>query len=162
MKLLALLFLCSCLAAFAQAGETLIFSDHFNELDHDKWTHAITMSGGGNWEFEMYTNNRTNSFSRDGVLHLHASLTSDTIGEKNVVGGYTHNLYGGELEATCTDPSFYGCERTSVNGGPIINPITSARMRTAESFSFKYGRVEVRAKLPRGDWLWPAIWLLPR
>jgi beta-glucanase (GH16 family) len=25
-----------------------------------------------------------------------------------------------------------------------------------------YGRVEVRAKLPRGDWLWPAIWLLPQ
>lgn len=37
----------------------------------------------------------------------------------------------------------------------------SARVRTAESFSFRYGRVEVRAKLPRGDWLWPAIWMLP-
>ena len=23
-------------------------------------------------------------------------------------------------------------------------------------------QVEVRAKLPRGDWLWPAIWMLPR
>ena len=22
--------------------------------------------------------------------------------------------------------------------------------------------MEVRAKLPKGDWLWPAIWLLPR
>lgn len=29
------------------------------------------------------------------------------------------------------------------------------------SFSFKYGRVEVKAKLPAGDWLWPAIWMLP-
>jgi len=38
----------------------------------------------------------------------------------------------------------------------------SAKVRTAESFSFKYGRVEIRAKLPRGDWLWPALWLLPR
>jgi beta-glucanase (GH16 family) len=25
----------------------------------------------------------------------------------------------------------------------------------------KYGRVEVTARLPRGDWLWPAIWLMP-
>lgn len=35
------------------------------------------------------------------------------------------------------------------------NPIQSARVRTAQSFTFKYGRVEVRAKMPRGDWLWP-------
>eukprot|EP00640_Fibrocapsa_japonica_P002670 CAMPEP_0113942060 /NCGR_PEP_ID=MMETSP1339-20121228/7835_1 /TAXON_ID=94617 /ORGANISM="Fibrocapsa japonica" /LENGTH=258 /DNA_ID=CAMNT_0000946369 /DNA_START=555 /DNA_END=1331 /DNA_ORIENTATION=+ /assembly_acc=CAM_ASM_000762 len=28
-------------------------------------------------------------------------------------------------------------------------------------FSFQYGRVEFRAKLSRGDWLWPALWLLP-
>lgn len=37
----------------------------------------------------------------------------------------------------------------------VQNPIQSARLRTAESFHFKYGRVEVKAKLPRGDWLWP-------
>jgi len=35
-------------------------------------------------------------------------------------------------------------------------------VRTANSFSFRYGRVEIRARLPRGDWLWPALWLLPR
>jgi beta-glucanase (GH16 family) len=39
--------------------------------------------------------------------------------------------------------------------------IFSAKLTTINSFSFKYGRVEVRAKLPRGDWLWPAIWMLP-
>lgn len=43
-----------------------------------------------------------------------------------------------------------------------MNPIRSARLRTAESFSFKYGTVEVRAKLPTGDWIWPAIWMLPK
>lgn len=31
----------------------------------------------------------------------------------------------------------------------------SARIRTVNTFSFKYGRVEVRAKMPIGDWLWP-------
>lgn len=37
----------------------------------------------------------------------------------------------------------------------------SARLSTINSHSIKYGRVEVVAKLPRGDWLWPAIWMLP-
>ena len=32
---------------------------------------------------------------------------------------------------------------------------------SSSSSSGSYGRVEVEAKLPRGDWLWPAIWLLP-
>jgi beta-glucanase (GH16 family) len=61
----------------------------------------------------------------------------------------------------CTGNNFYGCERTSGAGGNILNPIQSAKITTAETFSFTYGRVEVRAKLPKGDWLWPAIWLLP-
>ena len=60
----------------------------------------------------------------------------------------------------CTSPSSYGCERTG-NGGNIINPISSARLRSANSFAFTYGKVEARAKLPLGDWLWPAIWMLP-
>lgn len=42
-----------------------------------------------------------------------------------------------------------------------INPVQSARISTAGRFHIKYGRVEVEAKLPVGDWLWPAIWLLP-
>jgi hypothetical protein len=58
----------------------------------------------------------------------------------------------------CTNPSDWGCERrgTHVN---LLNPITSARIRTVESISFRYGQVEVRAKLPAGDWLWPGeLW----
>lgn len=39
-------------------------------------------------------------------------------------------------------------------GGNFINPIQSARLRTINSVAIKYGKVEVRARLPRGDWLW--------
>lgn len=37
---------------------------------------------------------------------------------------------------------------------------TSARILTRGKFSFKYGRVEARAKLPAGVGTWPAIWML--
>jgi beta-glucanase (GH16 family) len=38
----------------------------------------------------------------------------------------------------------------------------SARLRTVNSFAFKYGFIEVRAQNPTGDWLWPAIWMMPK
>lgn len=37
---------------------------------------------------------------------------------------------------------------------------TSARIKTQDKFEFTYGRVEVRAKLPKGKGVWPAIWML--
>jgi len=37
---------------------------------------------------------------------------------------------------------------------------TSARLLTRDKFSFKYGKVEARAKLPAGVGTWPAIWML--
>lgn len=38
---------------------------------------------------------------------------------------------------------------------------TSARLKTQGKFDFKYGKVEVRAKLPVGvPGIWPAIWML--
>ena len=54
----------------AAMADTLVWEDNFDTLDFTKWQHEITMGGGGNWEFEMYWNNRTNSFVEDGVLHL--------------------------------------------------------------------------------------------
>lgn len=37
---------------------------------------------------------------------------------------------------------------------------TSARLLSKGKFSFKYGKVEARAKLPAGGGTWPAIWML--
>ncbi|MBU3158457.1 carbohydrate binding domain-containing protein [Clostridium frigoris] len=39
--------------------------------------------------------------------------------------------------------------------------ITSGRIKTKGSLDMKYGRVDVRAKLPTGTGYWPAIWMLP-
>lgn len=38
---------------------------------------------------------------------------------------------------------------------------TSARMRTLGKGDWTYGRYEIKAKLPYGQGLWPAIWMLP-
>lgn len=40
------------------------------------------------------------------------------------------------------------------------SPYTSARLLSRGKYSFKYGRVEARAKLPAGGGTWPAIWML--
>ena len=37
---------------------------------------------------------------------------------------------------------------------------TSARLLTKNKFSFKYGKVEISAKLPAGGGTWPATWML--
>lgn len=40
------------------------------------------------------------------------------------------------------------------------NAYTSARLVTNGKSNFKYGKIEIRAKLPKGRGLWPAIWML--
>jgi len=37
---------------------------------------------------------------------------------------------------------------------------TSSRMITSEKASFKYGRIDIRAALPKTQGLWPALWML--
>ncbi|AXQ53605.1 hydrolase [Streptomyces sp. SCA2-2] len=37
---------------------------------------------------------------------------------------------------------------------------TSARLNTAERFNAEYGHVETRLKVPRGQGMWPAFWML--
>ena len=38
---------------------------------------------------------------------------------------------------------------------------TSSRMVSKNKGDWKYGRIEVKAKLPKGKGVWPAIWMLP-
>jgi beta-glucanase (GH16 family) len=41
------------------------------------------------------------------------------------------------------------------------NAYTSARLVTRGKAAWTYGRFEIRAKLPKGQGIWPAIWLMP-
>jgi beta-glucanase (GH16 family) len=38
---------------------------------------------------------------------------------------------------------------------------TSARLTTKNKGDWKYGRLEIKAKIPKGRGIWPAIWMLP-
>ena len=96
----------------ANCAETLIWEDDFEKLDFKKWQHEITLSGGGNWEFEQYRNNRTNSFVKDGVLHLQPTLTSEAIGETVMKTG-DYAIWGGDPSSYCTSNAFWGCERNA-------------------------------------------------
>ncbi|KMQ59752.1 glycoside hydrolase [Chryseobacterium sp. BLS98] len=61
-------------------------------------------------------------------------------------------------------------ENARMEGGNLViearkenwekNKYTSARLLTKGKFSFQYGTVEVRAKLPKGRGTWPAIWMM--
>jgi len=139
----------------------MIFEDNFDTLNLDVWEHEITAGGGGNWEFEYYTNNRSNSYVRDGKLFIKPTLTVDKLAEgPDGLRKGALDIWGSQPGDVCTGNAFWGCRR---DGTPdhIINPIQSARLRSSRGFNFKYGKVEISAKMPTGEWLWPAIWLLP-
>ncbi|HTT17907.1 MAG TPA: glycoside hydrolase family 16 protein [Candidatus Sulfotelmatobacter sp.] len=42
----------------------------------------------------------------------------------------------------------------------VTRDYTSARLRTLGKFSQKYGRFEARIKIPQGQGIWPAFWML--
>merc|ERR1712244_184682 len=62
------------------------------------------------------------------------------------------------LYGTCTNNNIDGCKRDGKDG--ILPPIMSGKVTSQAAL--RYGKVTVRAKIPQGDWLWPAIWMLPR
>lgn len=59
---------------------------------------------------------------------------------------------------SCTNNGDNGCKRTGTSEN-ILNPIRSGRLHTMNSFAFKYGKVQIRAKMPAGDWLWPGEYI---
>jgi hypothetical protein len=50
--------------------------------------------------------------------------------------------------------------REKYGSGANQRDYTSGRVNTKGKFDFKYGTINVRAKLPRGVGTWPAIWML--
>ena len=68
------------------------------------------------------------------------------------------------------EKQYYQKDNASVAGGNLVitakketvggNNYTSARMTTLAKREFTYGKIEARIKIPVGQGLWPAFWLL--
>lgn len=136
---------------------TVIFRDNFDgsALNQAEWEHEVSMYGGYNWEIQVYTNDPLNVFQQGGKLYLKPTQTSDKFGEEFLTNG---TMDVTEIWGTCTNSDRYGCVREGKNG--LLPPIMSGKVKSKKTI--KFGRVDVRAKIPKGDWIWPAIWLLPR
>jgi len=77
-----------------------------------------------------------------------------------------------ELGPACcnNELQYHREENTSVAGGYLTiearkedfggRNYTSSRFVTKNKQTVKYGRIDIRAKLPRGQGLWPALWML--
>ena len=98
--------------------------------DPNKWKFDLGGRGWGNQEWEYYTNKPEN-VSLDGQGTL--LLTALQVAEDDTRG------------LAC----WYGPCR-----------FTSARILTQDRFEFTYGRVEARLKIPYGQGIWPAFWML--
>ena len=85
----------------ASAAEKLVFEDNFDTFSLKNWEHELTMSGGGNWEFEWYVNNRSNSYVKNGVLYIKPTMTEDAIGTDALKKGDI-NIWGGSPADMCT------------------------------------------------------------
>lgn len=118
----------------------LVWSDEFDgaAIDGSKWSHEVNCAGGGNNELQCYTARAENSFLAEGRLHIVARQES----------------FSGP--AVVDDDPAYNANDTSKT-----QAYTSARLRSKNKGDWKYGRMEINARMPQGQGIWPALWMLP-
>ncbi|XP_031346733.1 beta-1,3-glucan-binding protein-like isoform X2 [Photinus pyralis] len=127
----------------------VIFQDKFEgtALNTMLWKveHKIPTYSEPNSPFNSYENREDTRFIKDNKLHLkpNAVAEAEVRGTLNLRDGCT-----GTKETEC----FYE-QRSSF----LLPPVKSAKI--VSKTSFKYGKVEIRAQLPRGDWIFPIIQL---
>ena len=117
-------------------GYTLIWHDEFNissKPDPEKWSYETGFVR--NQEEQIYTSRKKNARIRKGKLEIIA------------------------LKENYRNRKFDPAGKNYKINTPDAN-YTSASLHTGGKFEFQYGRVEVRAKLPKGRGVWAAIWML--
>ncbi|PNS18233.1 hypothetical protein CAC42_7602 [Sphaceloma murrayae] len=140
-----------------------ILEDNFTSgIDPNVWNFEIQRGGFGVQSFEWTTDDPSNIYTDEKGLHIVPTLTVNysNFNEDQILDGWTLNL---TADGTCTSKVKDDCVVSSnTSSGQIVNPVRSARINTKNKRAIKYGKVEVVAKLPIGDWIWPAIWMMPQ
>lgn len=135
---LVCLFIFTAGSSFA-AGWKLVWSDEFDKPglpDPAKWNYETGFIR--NHEAQYYTDARLeNARVENGMLVIEARKESFKNPDYDPTAGTNNWKRSREFAA-----------------------YTSACLTTQERVSWKYGRIEVRAKLPAGRGVWPAIWML--
>ncbi len=121
-----------------KVGWDIVWADEFNgtKLDRNKWKPEESCWGGGNQERQCYTDRPENIRVADGILHLKARKEQFT---------------GPDRPPEIADKS--NPQKTQ--------EFTSGKIRTLGISSWKYGKIEFRAKPPKGQGTWPAVWMMP-
>lgn len=135
---LILIFLIA--ASFSQAADLrLVWSDEFDKPG---------LPDKSNWRYE-------NGFVRNNELQFY---TQDRRENARVENGML--VIEGRKERF-PNPSYRpGMTNSARRGNAQFAEYTAASVTTEGKASFLYGRVEVRAKLPQGRGVWPAIWMM--
>lgn len=140
-----------------RCANQLIFMDDFNgnKLDASKWVAEHRFSTAPDYEFNIYVSNSLNTLS---FANGHVQLRP-----------YSTRRWGHKLSAKldlgneCTgERHTHECVRDPRTRPDKLPPLISAQFSTKESFYFKFGRVEVRAKMPRSKYILPQLWLQPK
>lgn len=139
---------------------------------------TITGNGEGVGTIQNLGNNLgtdTSGYSTPASYAGYNLLWSDEFTEASVNTNYWNYDIGnsgwGNNELECytssSNNSFIsnGCLVISALQQPIVyngisSNYTSARLNTSGKFSFQYGRMDIRAKLPVAPGMWPALWML--
>lgn len=128
----------------------LVFEENFakTELDANKWSYDIRhrLIGKENEEFVLFDNSRENIFIRDGYLNIKPTFTRENIKDAKI-----------DFGSRCTPVWRRNTECELMPRPPYVYvpPVNSSQIRTYNTFEFQYGRIEVKAKLPKGDWILP-------
>ncbi|XP_065220734.1 uncharacterized protein LOC135845823 [Planococcus citri] len=127
-----------------------IFTEPFDKLDTSIWSYTVKIPNDPDFEFVTYDTSDEVVYVKQGKLLIKPKVQADSY---NIRGSITlKDCTGKANTAECTKKG------QSFN---ILPPVLSGQITTKKSFSFRYGKIDVRAKLPLGDWIVPEIWLTP-